>query len=147
MLAGMIRTDETALICDLAETYHVLDWRALPLKTAAALASGLREDSRIKMRILGQNADMETTLLASILDRVTLLAWMQTKDGHKNRNRPESVLARIMKKPEEEKKDDFMVFESPDAFNAMWNKLTNTETEEGDEHGSGESVCPDNSQC
>lgn len=43
----MILTDEDALICDLAETYHVLDYRALPLKTAAALASGLRADARI----------------------------------------------------------------------------------------------------
>ncbi|MBO7722484.1 MAG: hypothetical protein J6S27_01735 [Thermoguttaceae bacterium] len=32
----MVREDETALICDLAETYHILDWRALPLRTAAA---------------------------------------------------------------------------------------------------------------
>lgn len=43
----MIATDEDALICDLAETYHVFDYRGLPLKTAAALASGLRNDARI----------------------------------------------------------------------------------------------------
>jgi len=43
----MIATDEDALVCDLAETYHVLDYRMLPLKTAAALASGLRSDARI----------------------------------------------------------------------------------------------------
>lgn len=43
----MILTDEDALICDLAETYHVLDYRSLPLLTAATLASGLRSDARI----------------------------------------------------------------------------------------------------
>lgn len=43
----MILTDEDALICDLAETYNVLDYRALPVRTTAALASGLRADARI----------------------------------------------------------------------------------------------------
>lgn len=43
----MILTDEDALICDFAETYNVLDYRALPLRTAATLASGLRADARI----------------------------------------------------------------------------------------------------
>ena len=34
------------LVCDMAETYHVLDWRALGLPLAATLAGGLRETSR-----------------------------------------------------------------------------------------------------
>ena len=36
LLAGRC---EDELICDMAETYHVLNWRELPLKTAAILAS------------------------------------------------------------------------------------------------------------
>lgn len=141
----MIRTDETALICDFAETYHVTDWRALPLKTAAALASGLREESRIKMKIAGQRIDSRTALLAGILDRLTTLAWMQTKDGHKGKNRPESVLAKLTKEPETTKADDFIVFESPEAFEAMWHTLTGQGTEE-DVYGSGESVCADSAE-
>lgn len=115
ILAGMIRTDETALICDLAETYGVLDWRALPLRTAAALASGLRDDSRIKMRISGMPADRMTLLTAVIADRLTFLAWAQTKDGQKGRNRPESIFAKLMqadRKPER----DYAVFSSPEEF-------------------------------
>ena len=34
------------LTCDMAETYHVLDWRALGLPLAATLAAGMRETSR-----------------------------------------------------------------------------------------------------
>lgn len=132
----MIRTDENALICDFAETYHILDYRALSLKTAAALASGLPEDSRIMMKITGRRVDAKTLLLAGILDRLTTLAWFKTEDGHKGRNRPESVLEKLSGKPENEKKDDFMVFDSPDAFNAMWIQLTNQRTEE-DADGSG----------
>lgn len=139
----MIRTDETALICDFAETYHILDYRALSLKTAAALASGLPEDSRIMMKITGQRINTKTALLAGILDRLTTLVWFQTEDGHKGRNRPESVLARLTKEPEPDKKDDFVVYESPEAFRAAWEKLTGTEE---DADGSGESVCPDRAE-
>lgn len=132
----MVRTDETSLICDFAETYNITDYRALSLKTAAALASGLSEDSRIKMRITGQRITTKTALLAGILDRLTTLVWMQTQDGHKGRNRPESVLAKLTKDPEPKKKEDFLVFESSEAFSAMWNRLTAKEKEE-DADGSG----------
>lgn len=43
----MIRLDEDAVICDLAETYGVLNYRELPLQTVATLASGLHADARI----------------------------------------------------------------------------------------------------
>lgn len=39
------------LVCDMAETYHVLDWRALGLPLAATLAGGLRETSRTCMAL------------------------------------------------------------------------------------------------
>lgn len=48
----MMATDEDALICDFAETYHIYDYRQLKPSYAATLAAGLREDSRIRT-ILG----------------------------------------------------------------------------------------------
>ena len=48
ILAAMAARDEDALVCDMAETYHIFDYRALPLFLAARLACGLREDSRSK---------------------------------------------------------------------------------------------------
>lgn len=47
----MIVTDEDSLICDLAETYHVFNYRELPVKLLATLSVGLRADSRIKLKI------------------------------------------------------------------------------------------------
>lgn len=47
----MIETDESALICDFAETYHIYDYRALPVSYAATLAYGLRNDSRIRLKL------------------------------------------------------------------------------------------------
>ena len=88
----MIRTDETALICDLAETYHIYDYKRLPALLVAAFSVGLRDDSRIKMKLSGAKAPVDIMLLAAAVDRLSLLVWMQTKDGQKDRNRPKSIL-------------------------------------------------------
>lgn len=83
--------DEDALVCDFAETYHLLDYKALPLRTAAALFVGLKPSSRIMRKLSGQPTDDITALLAIIADRLGLLLWAQTKDGQKGRNRPKSI--------------------------------------------------------
>lgn len=127
ILAGMIRTDETALICDLAETYGVLDYRALPLRTVAALSSGLRDSSRIKMKISGQRIDSETALLAAVVDRLSMLVWSRTKDAAKGRNKPESLLQKLISGRQEEEKKDYMVFRTPEDFEAARKKAIGKE--------------------
>lgn len=69
----MMQLDEDALICDFAETYHVFDFRALPATLAATLAVGLRDDSRIKMRLADRKASVDTILLAGIMDRISVM--------------------------------------------------------------------------
>jgi hypothetical protein len=101
MLAGMLRLDETAVICDLAETYHVLDYRALPLRTVAALAVGLRGDSRIRQKASGTDLPLNSALLAAAVDRLSMLVWAKTKDGQRNRNKPESVLSALTQKDQD----------------------------------------------
>lgn len=82
-LAKMISVDRDALICDMAETYHIYDLRGLPARTLATLAFGLRADSRIKMRLSDQPLRVNTILLAAIADRLGLLVWAQTEDGRR----------------------------------------------------------------
>jgi len=127
ILAGMLRTDETALICDLAETYGVLDWKALPLTTAAALSAGLRDNSRIKMKLSGQRIDSDTALLAAAVDRLTTLVWFKTKDGVNNRNRPGSILSRLMAEEEKHGEKDCRTFRTPEEFEAARRKALNRE--------------------
>lgn len=91
-LAKMISVDRDALICDMAETYHIYDLRGLPARTLATLAFGLRADSRIKMRLSDQPLRVDTILLAAIADRLGLLVWAQTEDGRRGRNRPQSII-------------------------------------------------------
>jgi len=110
----MIRTDEDALICDLAETYHIYDYRAFPVKLIATLAAGLRDDSRIKMRLAGCRVRPSFLLSAMTVDALNILIWQQTEDGHKGRNAPERI-ARILLGEGEEKKN-IAAFDSPEDF-------------------------------
>ena len=83
----------------------------------ATLAVGLRDDSRVKMEISGQKVGMELTFLAAILDGINTLAWMQSKDGAKGRNRPKSISKELAR----EEENDIVAFDSLEAFKAAWN--------------------------
>lgn len=96
-----INTDKSALICDMAETYGVYDIWSLPPSTAAALAAGLHEDSRIKMKISGRKIGTDRALAAIIADRLGTLIWFKTEDGQKGRNRPESLYDMLTKDPDD----------------------------------------------
>ncbi|VQG59339.1 phage protein [Streptococcus pneumoniae] len=113
----MIALDEDALICDLAETYQIYDYKQLPLNQVAVFAYGLRDDSRIKQMMSDQIVPLETTLLASIVDRLSLSLWLKTKDGQKGVNRPASIAELLTKNNKEEgDKRDYLVFESGEDF-------------------------------
>ena len=80
----MIRFDEDALICDLAETYHIYDYRSLPVKLVATLSAGLRDDSRIKLKAADTSVGLDTVILAAIADNLTMLrAGMSDKSKSK----------------------------------------------------------------
>ncbi|CIV20382.1 phage protein [Streptococcus pneumoniae] len=113
----MMNLDEDALICDLAETYQIYDYKQLPLNEVAVFAYGLRDDSRIKQMMSDQIVPLETTLLASIVDRLSLSLWLQTKDGQKGVNRPASIAEMLTKNNKEERDErDYLVFESGEDF-------------------------------
>ena len=84
----MLSRDEDALICDMAETYHVLDIWALPVETLAVLASGLRDNSRIKMLVAGINYIPMEVILPRIADCLSMLLYSFSKDAKYKRNMP-----------------------------------------------------------
>lgn len=120
-LIRAIETDEDAFLCDMAETYHIYDCQALPLSYCATLAAGLRDDSRIKMALMEAKADIDTMLRASIADSLAFIAWTKTADAEKNRNRPKSILSKILDE-ESNKKHDRQVFSSIEEFERAWNE-------------------------
>lgn len=80
----MLHADRDAVICDLAETYHIYDIRALPVMTLAVLCCGLRDNSRIKMKMAGVKYIAPEILLARCADALTLIFhYLTAKKGDK----------------------------------------------------------------
>lgn len=117
----MIAADRNALICDLAETYGIYDMQALPVSTLAVLASGLRENSRIKMKLSGMHADRETLLLAMAVDNLQFLSWTKTKAAQDGRDRPKSIV-QILQRVEPKRQN--AAFDSGEEFDAAWRRMT-----------------------
>jgi hypothetical protein len=88
----MMKIGKDELTCDMAETYRIYDMTKIKPSMLATLAAGLRQDSRIMLKLSGAPIDFKTQLLASIMDGINILIWQKTKDGAKNQNRPKSVL-------------------------------------------------------
>lgn len=123
----MIATDEAALVCDLAETYGIYDYKSLPATRIAAFSVGLRENSRIKLKMSDSRYSLDTLLLAAIADRLSLLVWLKTKDGAQGVNRPKSIMAKLLGETEEK---NVLAFRSPGEFEEEWKKIT----ERGEKH-------------
>ncbi len=115
----MIVLDEDALICDFAETYHILNYRELPPTTAGVLACGLRDNSRIKLKMADVKVSLEDMLLATIADKLENQTYQYAKaHGAKNISEPESILKRLRGEPKKE--SSIETFESGDDFVKAW---------------------------
>ena len=114
----MINFDEDALICDLAETYQIYDYRSLPVKLVATLSAGLRDDSRIKMAAAGATARQDILLLATIADRVEAFRYGFSSDAEKGINQPPSLVDVILGRETETKasKSGVVGFSSVEEF-------------------------------
>lgn len=113
----MINLDEDALICDLAETYQIYDYRSLPVKLVATLSAGLRDNSRIKLRAAGSRVTLEEMLLAMIADRIEMFKYGFSEDAKRKQNVPKSVLE-MLTGESEKKANKAMGFKTPEEFEA-----------------------------
>lgn len=114
------------MICDLAETYHVYDYRGLSVRTLATLVVGLRDDSRTKLKLAGMPVDTNTLMLAAMVDHLAFLAWAQTENGAKGVNRPQSVVNSLLH-AQEQRKTDCLSFDTADEFEKMRNRILGKE--------------------
>lgn len=101
----MLAYDRSALICDLAETYHIYDYKALPVLTLAALASGLRPDSRIKLKLSGITEVSSEVLLIQIFDILQLMRyqWFATKKESPPKLLSDSLISKAPEIPDEKR--------------------------------------------
>ncbi len=119
----MIKTNEAALICDLAETYHIFDYRSLPLKKVATFAVGLKEDSRIKMAMSKIKYSFDTLLIAAILDNLNQRTWAMSEDARNGGNRPQHILNRLLGEEYQEQDQTEMGFESGEEYERARRKI------------------------
>lgn len=130
-LASMVIFDEDALICDMAETYGIFDLYALPAQLAATLAVGLRDDSRIKIKMSGMKMDFNKYIIAALFDKVNWLCWTKTKDAQHGTHVPESILDLLLQTDRKgDTADEYVVFDSPEAFEKARQDLLG-ETQDG----------------
>lgn len=123
----MIKVDENALICDLAETYHIFNYKEIAADKVAIFAIGLRDDSRIKMKISGSKLDFKTLLLAKLVDDFAMLLWSKTKESRKGLNKPYQIIGSLFKK-----ESDVKAFQSGKDFELEKQRLL---AERSDNHG------------
>lgn len=114
----MLKIDENALMCDLAETYQIYNYRQLPPSTVAIFCIGLRDNSRIKMKLSGAKVTPEILLLSGIVDRLNLLLWTKTKDAEKGLNKPKSILDHLY-----DSESDVSAFTSGEEFERERSRL------------------------
>ena len=114
---------EDELICDLAEVYHVLNYKELLPSLVATLCFGLREDSRVKMHFAKSKITLTQTLIARMVDELAFQSWAKTKDGQKGRNRPESILKLLTADKKDE--DELVSFMTADEFDNAWKDIVN----------------------
>ena len=119
----MIGIGEDLLICDFAETYRIYDYKQLPVSYAAILAVGLREDSRIRMKISESKGTFEDRMLTMIYDLINVIRYYHTQDAYDGVNPPEQIYPQLFDKnykPKEEK-IEYMRFKTGEDFKRAWN--------------------------
>lgn len=105
----------------------MFDYQALPVRTAAVLFWGLRDDARIKRLMAKTPVGVDTLLRAAIADRLSLLVWFKTKDGRAGRNRPASFVSQLCAEKQDKQ---LWTFSSAEDFDA-WYKANTKEAADG----------------
>ena len=134
----MLSTDRDAVECDLAESYGIFDLQGLPVGKLATLVCGLRENSRIRVKLSEMNATPEMLMYATMVDRLTLLAWLNSCDGAKGTNRPKSMLEAIMGAKEKRAEMVFASGKDFEEYRKQFEERIN-DGRENDRQG----ICPD----
>lgn len=94
----------------------------------ATFTVGLKQDSRVKMLLSKQTITLDQILLARICDELAFISWSKTKDGQRNRNRPESVLNNLLNANKKTEKE-INSYASGDDFKDAWDSIIGGHTD------------------
>lgn len=116
-LGRLLGLSEDAITCDLAETYHIYDFYKLPPFKVAVFVCGLRDDSRIMMKLNDQKVSIDRMISAKTCDNLSLLVWSKSKDAQNGINRPKLFTDVLLGRDEEKKVQSFA---DGDEFMKAW---------------------------
>ena len=119
----------TEVICDLAETYQIFDYRRVPGRLLGTLVTGLGTNSRLKRAMFGiEHTVPDNLLLACILDDLEILKWQRSQDGMKGRNVPEKISYWMLGRDANTKNEtqDAMKFRTGAEFEAERSRIMRT---------------------
>lgn len=121
----MRATCKSALICDMAQFYHIYDIETYSIQYMALLACGLPADSRTIRKLTGQKLTLEQYLMAGILDSLQEANYLTLKKSFKGRHEPpRSVLAQLTGADEDES-NEVRGFKSADDFERAKARIIN----------------------
>lgn len=105
----MLARHKNALICDLAETYQIYNWRQIPVKTLGILAAGLRYNSRVVIEESGEVFPTDLMILASIADTTRYLLY--ALGAKKGDALPSSLVEALQNREDPKEEQAFMTGE------------------------------------
>ena len=91
-----------------------------PVEYIATLLAGLREDSRVMLKITNRKLTIDQMINIMSFDILNLLFWSKTVDGHNNVNRPKKLMDIFNKT---ETVDEIKTFDSGEELLAELNRL------------------------
>lgn len=103
----------------------MLDMKALPLRTAAALAVGLREDSRAKLKLSGRRFGFDQILQMRIFDCLNWLKWSRSRACELGYSAPpplEEIIEQNILQAQKREEQRLMGFDSPEELTAYIEK-------------------------
>lgn len=100
------------MICDLAETYHIYDYKGVPGRLLGTLVAGLGVNSRVYQKLAGQIVPTSILVEALIVDELRKIVYLL--DGNKKSKIPESMAEKLMI-PDESAREELM-FDTPEDF-------------------------------
>lgn len=97
------------------------DYKSLPVDLVATFVVGLREDSRVMMKLTNRRLDFNQSVGALTFDALNGFIWAHTKDAKRNKNKPKGIYNSIYE--DKKDKEEVIAFNSGDDFRERYNKI------------------------